>query len=664
MVSTTIPFLLRSTTHLPIEVFCEESKDAALRLVWEWNEEDPFWRQNGKRRIWVPGNVRIALLLIRNLSLRIVGLRGRLYYTNTDTGKYAPRMEDCMWEGVEDAYTVTDTDDIKPNKHVEEQQSAEPKAVDKSELGLDVVVGQHHHPELLDTPLVSCQSLGNDLWDPEDPAKLDEQDIDVAPPVMQEQTGTLDPEDLEFGEDVTLVTSPLLEAESALLTTAKIENAAKEAVTPLAIPTSRLLFPTLEGDDADFITDFLSQAQAKRAAAKSAMPSNESENASWEDPARSPTPRARRVLEDLDKNSPSSPRQQVSPSKLRQTPVSPSPKTPTAIDPEQEEIEQEEQGQGIREETEEDQQQPRVVTPWRRSTRKNFSRTQRHTPTVPNHIPVRRSNGTEFVFLQRSEEQQLSLTTKANTRRNKGDAQFPCFVLQAINAKEYDPFGNSNGDTSGPASPRKSPRKRIRIVKKVMWDEEHLVQYEGETYDSEEQSMEIGQGSHSPKPAISQPAKRERKKKNQDPNTTSKSDDKSKPNKQPVSTQSDPQPAKSPTVTRKVRKLGFPGNSNPSNINHTSTTAATAPTSTKISTATRKIASSHPGTPIQRKKLAPKSPKAIVFKVSDDRAPKISIAATTGSTTTTTGTAAPTTRAAAKKFGSSCLPRHTGRTRM
>ncbi|KKZ61889.1 hypothetical protein EMCG_03588 [[Emmonsia] crescens] len=570
-------------------------------------------------------------------------------------------MEDCMWESVEDTYTVIDTDGIKPNKPVEEQQSAEPKAVDESELSLDVVVGQYHHPELLDdTPLVSCQSLGNDLWDPEDPAKLDGQDIDVAPPAMQEQTGTLDPENLEFGEDITLVTSPLLRAESALLTTANIDNATKEAVTPLAIPTSRLLFPTLEGDDADFITDFLSQAQAKRAAAKSAMPSNESENASWEDPAPSPTPRARRVLEDLDKNSPSSPRQQVSSSKPRQPPVSPSPKTPPAIDPEQGEIEQEEQGQEIREETE-DQQQPRVATPWRRSTRKNFSRTQRHTPTVPNHIPVRRSNGTEFVFLQRSEEQQLSLTTKANTRRNKGDAQFPCFVLQAINAKEYDPSGNSNGDTGGPASPRKSPRKRIRIVKKVMWDEEHLVQYEGETYENEEQSMEIGQGSHSPKPAISQPAKRERKKKNQDPNTTSNSDDKSKLNKQPVSTQSDPQPAKSPTVMKKVRKLGFSGNSDPSKINHTSTTAATAPASTKISTATRKIASSHPGTPIQRKKLAPKS---IVFKVSDDRASKISIAATTGSTTTSTGNAAPTTRAAAKKFGSSCLPRNTGRTRM
>ncbi|OAX79732.1 hypothetical protein ACJ72_05943 [Emergomyces africanus] len=563
--------------------------------------------------------------------------------------KYAPLTEDCRWESVENTYPVSDTDDIEPNKHVEEQQKTEQKVVDQNELGLDWLTGQHGK-----TRLVSCQTLGIYSQDPEDP-ELDDMDVDH--PAIQEQTETLSPEEFKFGDLATTVT--LLEAENAFITTAKIKKAAEEAVTPLAIPPSRPLFPTLEGDDADFITHFLSQAQAKRAAAKSGPPGNESENASWEDPARSPTPRTRRVLQDLDKNSsPSSPRQQQSPSKRRQTSISPSTKPPSAIESEEEEIEPSGHAKVIEVETEVDPHQPRAGTPRRRSTRKNLSRTQRHTPTVPNHIPVRRSNGTETTVVP---------DYQANTRRNKGDAQFPCFVLQAINAKEYDPFVSSNGETGGPVSPRKSPRKRIRIVKKVMWDDEHLVQYEGETYDNinDEQSVEIDSGGHSPKPVISQPTKMEKKKKNSDPNHTSKSsNNKSKPDKQPLTTHSDLRLVKSPMVTRKVRKLGETNSLSLNSVALPSATAAPAPPSTRISTSTRKI-SSHPGTPVQRKKLAPKSPKAIVFKVSDDRTPKISAVATTArSTTTVPGSAAPTTRAAAKKFGGSCLPRHTGRTKV
>ncbi|OJD15582.1 hypothetical protein AJ78_04172 [Emergomyces pasteurianus Ep9510] len=570
--------------------------------------------------------------------------------------KCVPQTENCRWESVDGPYALSDADDIELNKCVEKQRKAAQKVVDENELGLNWLAGQHDN-----TRLVSCQTLGIHLQDPEDPAQLDEQDINMDNPTTQGQTGTLSPETYKFEDLATSV--PVPQAENALIAAAKVEEIAEEAVTPLAMPPSRPLFPTLEGDDADFITDFLSQAQAKRAAAKSAVPSKESENASWEDPGRSPTPRPRRVLKDLDKNSsPSSPRQQQSPSKLRQTPISPCLKPAPAIGSDEEDIEHTGPGQIVQAETEEDLQQPRAGTPWRRSTRKSLSRTQRHTPTVPNHIPVRRSNGTEFVFLQRSEEQQLSLTTKANTRRNKGDAQFPCFVLQAINAKEYDPFVFSNGETAAPVSPRKSPRKRIRIVKKVMWDDEHLVQFEGETYDNDEQIMEISRRSHSPKPAISQPIKREKKKKNQDHNPTGKSSNKSTTDEQPLTTHSELRLVKSPMATKKVRKLGFSGNSEISSINHNIVTlpnaTTTAPPSTKSSTSTRKIAS-HPGTPIQRKKLAPKSPKAIVFKVSDNRAPNISAAAKTAP-----GSVAPTTRAAAKKFGGSFLPRHAGRTRV
>ncbi|PGG99403.1 hypothetical protein GX51_06337 [Blastomyces parvus] len=549
--------------------------------------------------------------------------------------KCVPRMEVCECEIIEDPCIIPDADDIKQHNHTE---GVEQKSADQNELGLNLLGGQHDS-----TSAVSRQAHENELWDPENPAKLDEQSLDAYPSVMRESTGMLDLENLEPGDQA--APNLLLDAENTNLATAKIEKAAEEAVVPSTIPPSRLLYPTLQGDDVDFLTDFLSQAQAKRAA-KSTLASKESENANGEGPARSPTPRARRVLEDLDKNSPSSPRQQVSPSKLRQVPTSPSPKPPLAIDHELE-IDNEEQAQSIRSETEEDLQQPRAGTPWRRSTRKIVPRTERYTPTVPNQIPVRRSNGTEFVFLQRSEEQQRSLTTKANTRRNKGDAQFPCFVLEAINSKEYEPFGVNNEETRDPVSPKKSHRKRIRIVKKVTWDDEHLVRYEGELYNNDEQNGEISKENYSLKPAISQAAKRERKKrKDQGLNnsTTSKS---SQP---PASTHSDPQPAKSPTATKRVPRLGF---SDARSTNHNDNGLAARPT-----TSTRnaeKLTSSHPGTPIPRKKLAPKSPKTIVFKVSDDRTPK-----TAGlSTVVATRSSVPTTRAAARKFGGSCLPRHT-----
>ncbi|QSS49316.1 hypothetical protein I7I53_09633 [Histoplasma capsulatum var. duboisii H88] len=570
--------------------------------------------------------------------------------------KCVPRPEVPRWESIEDAYIDSDVDNIQRDENFDGHQCDEQKAVDRNDFGLGLLARQWGS-----TSPVSDQTLVNDLLDSGKTTEIAEQHIDGESTSMQESSGMLAPEDLEIGDRGTPVSHP--DAATAIRTSAKIDKAAEEATTPLSIPPSRLLFPTLEGDDADFITDFLSQAQAKRAAAKSVLPSKGLETAVWESQGRSPTPRARKILEDIDKNSPTSLRQQVSPSKLRQISTSPSPKSSAANH--ELEVLQEELCQNIGGEEEEYPQQPRVGSPCRRSTRKTPSRTQRNTPAIPNHIPFRRSNGTEFVFLQRSEEQQLSLVTKANTRRNKGDAKFPCFVLQAINSKEYEPICINNGETVAPISPRKSPRKRIRIVKKVMWDDEHLVQYDGETYNNDEQNEDIGQASHSPKLAISQSTKlEEKKRKNPNPNITRKNSNSSKAYKLSVPIHSDPQSVKSPTIKRRVPRLGFSGNNDHSNISHnsvapTGAAAAAAPASGKTSTGAR-----HPGTPIHRKKLAPKSPKAIVFKVSDDRAPKMSTATSTDSGIIPRVIAAPTTRATTRKFSGSCLPRHTGRTKV
>ncbi|KAK2804156.1 hypothetical protein FQN50_006698 [Emmonsiellopsis sp. PD_5] len=568
--------------------------------------------------------------------------------------KYVPRT-DIFIPGEEEPCPVPDNE---PSQHVADPQCAEdqteldsagnhdvvdPPTVAPSENTIDEEIEENSSSDPTDDTTASCQAPVV-----EDHAKLDEETQPaVNPPTVQVALAS-DPEDLEFGEPSTLVTPLLDEAENATpLDTVKVEQAVVEAATPLAIASGRRL-PRLEGDDEELLSNFLSRAQAKRAAARSAISNKDPESTNWEGLARSPTPRARRVLEDLDKNSPSSPRQ-VSPSKLRQTPASPSPKPSLPLE--------EDEGEK-REETEEDQQ-PRAATPWRRSTRRAISKPQRQPPAVPNTIPVRRSNGTEFVFLQRSEEQQLALTTRANTRRNKADAQLPHLVLHAMQAKEFQCASTQGESNISSCSPKKSPRKRIRIVKKVTWNEEQLVQYEGDTYDDGDNNVEINQQETRPppRPIISQPVKREKL----DSGTRrSNNNPKSKPSKQPASTHSHPQPAKSPTVTRKVRKLGLSANrdaitssisvstSGSHNNNATLATSATAAASA-AKTATKKIASSHPGTPIaKRKKLAPRSPKAIAFKVPDDSAPKIA-----GST------AAITRSARAAKIGASSLPRKT-----
>ena len=99
----------------------------------------------------------------------------------------------------------------------------------------------------------------------------------------------------------------------------------------------------------------------------------------------------------------------------------------------------------------------------RRSTRARLPKPQaKVTPTVPNTIPVRRSNGTEFVFLQRDEAQKVALATRQNTARNKGEAVHPVFRLQSLNTDER-PRSRSRS---------RSPRKRTKTEKQVQWDAE------------------------------------------------------------------------------------------------------------------------------------------------------------------------------------------------
>jgi hypothetical protein len=229
---------------------------------------------------------------------------------------------------------------------------------------------------------------------------------------------------------------------------------------------SALRMNSLDGEDAALLSEFLSRAQAKRAANAAMVPKDAQRLVEETMTPDSPTVPSRRALEELDKNSPSPQKAQVS------TPVKADKKAADAP---------------ADRPTENADTQPVSPTLCRRSnrTKPHQSQQQRASsgPTLPNQIPVRRANGTEFVFLQRTEAQELALATRRNTRRNKGDAQLPKHALQVLSKEEQ------TGTRASPSTPnreetvtqslRRSPRKHPGS-KQVTWNEVKLAEYADE----------------------------------------------------------------------------------------------------------------------------------------------------------------------------------------
>lgn len=222
---------------------------------------------------------------------------------------------------------------------------------------------------------------------------------------------------------------------------------------------SALRMNSLDGEDAALLSEFLSRAQAKRAANAAMAGEVKSVAQRKKEEGQmlgSPAVQSRRALEELDVNSPSI-KQSATPEKVEKLPKSPDAAGP--ID-----------------DTDQLTSSPTVAR--RRSSRTKPSvHTRSLRPAVPNQIPVRRANGTEFVFLQRTEAQELALATRKNTRRNKGNALLPRYLLQAIVKQErkdetMQPLAQIEGkDESRPS------RKRTTGPKQVCWKEDQLVEY-------------------------------------------------------------------------------------------------------------------------------------------------------------------------------------------
>lgn len=74
----------------------------------------------------------------------------------------------------------------------------------------------------------------------------------------------------------------------------------------------------------------------------------------------------------------------------------------------------------------------------RRSTRTRLPAPSKTAAGAPSFIPVRRADGGDPVVLQKSQAQELALTTRANTRRNKGQSKPPLQALQDLPKESAD----------------------------------------------------------------------------------------------------------------------------------------------------------------------------------------------------------------------------------
>lgn len=354
---------------------------------------------------------------------------------------------------------------------------------------------------------------------------------------------------------------------------------------------------SLDGEDAELLNNFLSKAKAKREVKAAMVPQEDVEEGTVTIQEGAvpdlPTPRSRRVLEELDANSPNPSPQKVqaaSPCKADEPSGSPLRKETTKKD---------------RKQTGNDQQQSGSPTT-RRSTR---TRTPRNPPRTTTTIPLslRRAKGTEFVFLQRTEAQELALVTRKNTRQNKGDSVLPKYALKALARKQDSNEGPLRPDGSSTSAYKKGDARKT-----VCWNDVRLVEFEdGEEPQSAPSSPKPSDGSSldggngNMQQSTSKGSEKEKRK------TIGKSHN-------TRSQASVPSIATPPPAARRMRR-----------VENNSSSITTKPSS--LSSPLKDATTTTPDK--KRKKLTPKSPSTALLGTPHSRK---SVTNTTTTTTTTT----------------------------
>ena len=184
-------------------------------------------------------------------------------------------------------------------------------------------------------------------------------------------------------------------------------------------------------DDTSMLKDFLNRAQARKAAQKPVLSAPEA-GVPQHSPRRSP--RKKHGSQDGQGSSPQKPRNVAT---RPNTP--PSKPKPEVFD------------------SDDGEEQTAEPASCRRSTRTRLPAPSKAVPGAPSFIPVRRADGTDPVVLQKSQAQELAVTTRANTRRNKGQSKPPLLALQDL------PTETTDLASSG--------RQRVERAKSVAWAE-------------------------------------------------------------------------------------------------------------------------------------------------------------------------------------------------
>ena len=193
-------------------------------------------------------------------------------------------------------------------------------------------------------------------------------------------------------------------------------------------------------DDTNMLKDFLSRAQARKLVKEIMLAPGSDANAGAA--ATSPRRSQRNALATLDSNSPS-------PHKPRE--LANDPGTPPSK-PRRKEVHREGKDEWTAQ-----------GSPVRRSTRKRLPAPAKTGTGAPRFIPVRRTDGTDPVVLQKSVAQELALVTQTNTRRNKGQSRPPAVILKSLPVEIVE-----EGTKGGHA---------LRNCKSVGWDRK-LVYYQ------------------------------------------------------------------------------------------------------------------------------------------------------------------------------------------
>ena len=206
-------------------------------------------------------------------------------------------------------------------------------------------------------------------------------------------------------------------------------------------------------DDTSMLKDFLNRAQARKAAQKPVLSAPEAAV-----PQNSPrrSPRKMHGSQDGQGSSPQKPRNMAT-----------RPNTPSSRP--KAEVFDSDDGEG----------QTAEPASCRRSTRTRLPAPSKAVPGAPSFIPVRRADGTDPVVLQKSQAQELAVTTRTNTRRNKGQSKPPLLALQDLPAESPD-LGSSD-------------RQRAERAKSVAWAE-RLASYRdanGEADETEERRPKV-----------------------------------------------------------------------------------------------------------------------------------------------------------------------------